>query len=116
MKIIQIKLIKLIVFLLCFGSSSIYAGMFDLVGDVEFGLGLGFNADYWNIGSSKIAPRAGTIAYLNKIKGADVGAGYQTSIRAGIRKKTIKRFMEDLGENKTDASKIVLSRLLKRLS
>ena len=64
MKIIQIKLItliKLIVFLLCFGSSSIYAGMFDLVGDIEFGLGFGFNADYWNIGSSKIAPRAGTI-------------------------------------------------------
>ena len=86
MKTIQIKLITLIVFLLCFGSTSVYAGIFDLVGEIEFGLGAGFNSDYWNIGKTKIEPRARTIAYLNKIKGADVVQARDPEIQKVIRK------------------------------
>ena len=41
------------------GSGSVFAGAFDFQKKLEFGLGAGFNTDYWGIGGSKVAPRSG---------------------------------------------------------
>ena len=80
MKSIKTKLTTLIVSLLFFGSTSVYAGAFDLVGDIELGLGFGFNSDYWNIGSTKIGPRAGAVSVFKKTQGNDIIEGNDSSI------------------------------------
>ena len=51
---------------------------------LEFGLGVGFNSDYWNIGSSKIGTRAGAVSVFEKTQGADLAKGLNAGIGAGV--------------------------------
>ncbi len=69
---IKIKLIIWTVTLLFLGSNSIFAGIFDLINDIETGIGIGYNVNYWNLATSKIGTRAGGISVFTKTNGARI--------------------------------------------
>ena len=41
-----------------FGKDKPFAPTFDFAGNLELGLGLGYSTGYWNIGESKLEPKA----------------------------------------------------------
>ncbi len=81
----KMKMKTLAVSLLFFGSTSVYAGAFDLANDLEIGIGLGLNTNYWNIGRSKIGPRAGLVSLSEKTNGAGIAQGLTDFAGALVR-------------------------------